>query len=508
MARFRSVSARCASLLVVVAIGATCQASADPQSRPSPTAKGPKKKGHTDRARTQGTGGRARSPTTTTEPKPEVADAPVLALPDIHLTTDTTPSGVSIVAAERPEMASSSVVVRLGFGSAADPADRGGLVALAAQASVLRSVAAREAFAARGGRQTIAIDPDGVTFSLDVPGDDPTLAIDLVAAELREPLDAGSIATARSVFEPDLASDAKALTLSLAYEGFAPYGHRAFGSRVYLDKVSDADVDTFHHDRFATGVARVVFVVPRDGARAMTAAKSAFSDAKGPTSSDPPAALPEQTNQRASDIEAAGAPEALHYAWALRDAAPDDVASLEVAAALLGEGGRIEASLGKAGIVGSVDVRLERRKGPSVLTLDVALLDGVDPSKAKHAIDDLLADAGKHAASPAEIARAERALSIAEAAALDDPLVFARGIASDPTMPRDHQITLRAVTPERIEKAVARFLGPLTRSVVETHDPSRVVAHPLLAMRPPPSSDAAPKHVPEAKKSSKGKKHP
>ena len=497
------------SLAMALALGEPCRAYADREPVDS-VAKAPKKKTRTDRARTEGGGSHKKtsSASTVSPTKPEAIDAPLLELRDPVTATDTTSSGLSLAIVERPTASSTFVVLRLPFGSSVDPADQGGLVAVLAHASVSRDVKERGAFAGAGGTETVTVDSDAVTYSLSVPGDDPSSAFDLVAAQMQTPVDDASIAAARAELRTDLVGDARALLTSLAFEGDAPYAHRSSGSPVYLARVNPASVEEFRAAHYQVNGARMAIVVPEHADTLLKAAKTKFDGAARSPIPAPLESLPEQTNQRASDIEEAGAPTMLFEAWPLRGADARDLDRLEVESSLLGDGGGVADALAKVGIDGRATSTVDRRSGPSIFELEITLANDTDVAKAKHAIDDCLADAAKHAPSAEDLSRAKREVSVARAAELDDPARLALRLAAGEGSAQGAQANLAAISADELPKVVGRLLGPLTRSIVETRDPSRAKTPrsggPAIAPAHtgPTKRGAEPKHSSKAKKRS------
>ena len=476
-------------------------------------AKGPSGKAKTEHKKGAGSKGghktssaAAQAPAQPQAAKPAAIDAPPVAFADPAVVTDRSASGLAIVVTERQGAAGMVLALRLPFGSSADPVDQGGLVAVTARAVANAAVPERETFRARGGSETVRVDPDAVTFVLSAPPGEASAAIDLLSAELKAPIASDAAETARaSLTTTSLPEEAEALRDALVYQGYFPYEHRATGSAIYLSKVQPASVETFRAAHFNVSGATIGIVVPAAGATVVSKLKDTFAGNPAAAISAPEGTLAEQTNQRASEIQEAGAPSVLNYGWALRGASPRDLETLDVTGHLLGDGGRVVEALGKAGIAARAQAKVDHRAGPSLFTLEVEVPPDADVSKAKHAVDDCLAELGKHAPGAPEVMRAKRDVSIDRARELDGDVTLAEHLARG-GFAADEQQTLGAVSAEDVPKIVARFLGPLTRSVVETRDPSRAKAPshgaptvapahaPVEPTKPASKKDAEPKH--------------
>jgi len=473
---------------------------------PSGKAKTEHKKGGAKNGGHKTSSATSQAPAQPQAPKPAAIDAAPVAFADPAVVTARSASGLSIVVTERQGAAGTVLALRLPFGSSADPVDQGGLVAVTARAVASAAVPERETFRARGGSETVRVEPDAVTFVLSAPAGEGSAAVDLLAAELKAPIANDAAENARaSLTTTSLPEEAEALRDALVYQGFFPYEHRATGSAIYLAKVQPASVETFRAAHFNVSGATIGVVVPTSGATVVSKLKDTFAGAAAAPMTAPDGSLAEQTNQRASEIQEAGAPSVLNYGWALRGASARELETLELAGHLLGDGGRVVEALGKAGIEGRAHAKVDHRAGPSLFTLEVELPSDADVSKAKHAVDDCLAELGKHAPGAPDVMRAKRDVSIARARELDSDDALAVHLARG-GFAADEQQTLGALSAEEVPKVAARFLGPLTRSVVETRDPSRakapphgspavVPAHaPTEPTKPASKKDAEPKH--------------
>jgi predicted Zn-dependent peptidase len=500
------------SMLTLAPTSTSAAPASSTAKAPKATAKAPRKKPKKD-AKPQGKPGKEGGKTSGSAPPPAppaapkvVVDAPLGALPDPAIVEARADAGLGISIATRPDLGTSVIALRLPFGAASDPESQGGLVAITARAIADAAPTEREAFRGVGGSESFEVEADAVTFVLRQPASQVGAAMALLDTQLRSPIAPASAELARTeVSGTSLDEDARALTLALAYQGYCPYEHRARGSEAYLAKVDLAGVESTRKTRFVLAGAKLAVVGPVDADAVTARAKEIFHGPAAEPLGAPAGALAEQTNQRASDVQEGGAPTALHYAWALPRATPAELEELEVMTAWLGEGGHLGDALAKGGFPSRVRASLERRIGPSVLSLDVELPLDADVGKAKKAIDEVLADAGKHGPAPADLARAKHALWGSRAGELDDPVALALRIARGDESLVAERARLESLKADDLPAIAARFLGPLTRSLVETRDPARPKAKPASAGQ---SSNAAAAPVVKAPEKDKDAKKP
>lgn len=405
-------------------------------------------------------------------PKPaEVAPVvrPLVSLIEPVRVADRAEDGLSIVAAQRPEFASVALVLRVPFGAGDDPVGQAGaaLVTLrAVEHGVSEDLAALRA---AGGDASFELEPDASVVRVRAPVGSTDAALALFAACFTVAPTAADVEGARASIVDVPSADR---VLRLAFQGWFPYEHAPEGTSASRATLDAKAVGALHAARWIASRSTLAVAGPMEIKTLVDAAKARFGGEPGSAAATARAGeLQEQTNQRAEDVEIAGAAATLRYAWALPKATDAELAALDVAARLLSSRGLVEEGVGKLSVPAIVRARVERRVGPSVFVVEVRLPDDAPMKKARHAVEDVFLALSTKAATGIELAHAKEASFVEVAATLDDPLAYASWLAASGPKFDDARATLDAVTAEHVRSAAAKFLGPLTRCVIQVSDP-------------------------------------
>lgn len=410
-------------------------------------------------------------------PAPKPAEAapivrPLLSLAETARVTDRAEDGLAIVAAQRPDFSSVALVLRVPFGAGDDPVGQAG-AALVTLRAVEQAVAGElHALRAAGGDASFELEADGSVVRVRAPAGSTDAALALFAACFTVEPTAEEVGAARASIVDAPSADR---VLRLAYQGWFPYEHAPEGTAASRATLDAKGVGALHAARWIPERSTVAVAGPADTTAVIDAIKARFA---GPPPTRSAVArrggeLQEQTNQRAEDVEIAGASASLRYAWALPRATDAELAALDVAARLLSSRGLVEEGVGKLSVSAIVRARVERRAGPSVFVVDVRLPDDAPMKKARHAVEDVFLALSTKAATAIELAHAKEAGFVDVAASLDDPLAYAAWLAASGPKFDDARATLDAVTAENVRAVAAKFLGPLTRCVIQVTDPKR-----------------------------------
>lgn len=485
-------SMRFTTLFVAFALSAAVAAPAvaGPRDAHSRQAKGKPKK-----PKTHGTKKKQGQPLAPrpTEVTPVIRALPVVAEPSI--VRGEADAGLALVASRRDDLASASLVLSVPFGARDDARGQDGSALVTLRALEHALAGELRALRAAGGDATFSLGPDASMVSVRAPTSSLPAALDLVGAcFVREITQADVDAVKSGVGATSLRADAEARLFGLVYQGYFPYEHPPAGTAETREKLDAKVVSGVRDARWVPALATLAIAAPSDGQAMIDLAKARFSGPRAAVARAAPAGeLQEQTNQRTADLEAAGAPTTLYYAWAIRSATPSELAALEVAAELLSTRGAVEESVAKLSLASNVRARVERRAGADVFVVEVDLPDTSPIKKAKHAVEGVFLATSTKAATPLELAHAREALWIDELTTLDDPIAFATRLLDARSALEDRRATLEAVTPEAVRAAAAKFLGPLTRTVVELHDPARAPKQESPAKPSKPTEKPAPK---------------
>ena len=303
----------------------------------------------------------------------------------------------------------------------------------------------------------------------------------------------------------------------LAFEGFFPYEHDCTG-QTSLASAPVSNVEAFRSTWYVPENAVIAITGAFDPELAMRAVHRFFRpvprSAGLPVVNPPP--LPDQTNQRSAAIrsELTNNP-VLAYGWAVPAHRQPEHDALGMAASILGEGpdSRIVRKLAKARLPVSIAVQLDDRTGPSLLLVALQAANDASLLEARKIVDDevdalarlgpttdemrsLWRDSQQHlfdALGPAD----QRALRLASLELLHGD---ARLVYAEQTRPL-------SISKDDIRKAVARFLSPTRRSMVQANATGRVLERPVAPSAPAPTVTHPGAHHASAAPGAKRKPH-
>jgi hypothetical protein len=134
-----------------------------------------------------------------------------------------------------------------------------------------------------------------------------------------------------------------------------------------------------------------------------------------------------------------------------------------------------------------------------VLVVRVLLPADATLKKAKHAVEDAFLSLSTTAATPVDLAYAKEARWVGDVASSESALGLATRLARGATLEGDRAI-LDAVSAADVRSAAQKFLGPLTRTVVEVYDPAKARLADDPKKPPKPKSETASPDAPKADK--------
>lgn len=306
----------------------------------------------------------------------------------------------------------------------------------------------------------------------------------------------------------------------LAFQGYFPYEHASAGAEA-LAEVKLQDVQDFLQSWYAPKNAVLAISGAFEPEQALTAVRRHFEAL--PRSANAavfnPSPLPDQTNQRSAVIRSEqGQGPLLAYGWAVPAHRQPEHDALCMAVSILAEGpdSRIMQKLAKARLPVSLSVRLDERRGPSLLLLAAQGPQDASLLEARKLIDAEL-DALARLGPTTEEMRAlwsdgqKRLLRSLEPA--DQRAARLAGLEllhGDARLVHAEQARVLSLTKDDVRKAVARFLSPTRRALVEANAAGRSLEPPAPA-RPAAQTAAhasAPRALPPQKPGAKKKPPP
>lgn len=269
----------------------------------------------------------------------------------------------------------------------------------------------------------------------------------------------------------------------LVFEGYFPYAHDAIGKMEDLDDAEFEWVKEFHDQYYAPNNAVLAIVGDFDPDRAMELVREYFGDA-APQPNVPkhePPAQPEQTAPRSVEVTDANArTPGLYLGWAIPPHRTVDHYALEMATLLLGDGesSRLHQSLVRQGDVARSAYAWTRdHRGPDSLEVQVLLnerarLEDVE-ARVQREVDGL----GARGPTESEMKKARNRVRDHFLSGMQSNLHRATQIANYELFWGDARLLSRevehylAVTPERIQAVVKKYLTPARRSTVRVLPP-------------------------------------
>jgi predicted Zn-dependent peptidase len=184
---------------------------------------------------------------------------------------------------------------------------------------------------------------------------------------------------------------------------------------------------------------------------------------------------------------------------------PEDTALDVVAVALAGgKATRLYQELVvKSKLASSVSAELDSNKLSSMFEVQATVSAGVDPKRAREAIDTVVSKLGSEGPTVAELARAKRRIRLhilSDLQRLDGDggesgragtLQRLNHYLGDPGKLAEYVARVDAVTADDVKRAVQKFLSPTARVVVTTRPPAKSTAPPKEGPKPSATKDGA-----------------
>ena len=299
----------------------------------------------------------------------------------------------------------------------------------------------------------------------------------------------------------------------LVFEGFWPYQHDS----AVLDPAASADaLREFQHAWFAASNAAICISGAFDPEVTLPIVRKYFGDL--PRNASPPvfnpAPLPDQTNQRSAAAQAELKP-FVAMGWAVPSTRQPEHDALALTTAILGEGqdSRLAHKLSRVRASTSFAVELDERRGPSMFTVSLQSADDAGLLAARKIVDEELDSLARLGPTTDEMRRVWRTAQSAFLEGLQRPEERALRLANLELLHGDARLIHAevgrrlATGKDDIRKAVARFLSPTRRSIVELNAAGRALevaprpapAAPAPAAVAPPAPHAAPTAAPPGK---------
>ncbi len=313
----------------------------------------------------------------------------------------------------------------------------------------------------------------------------------------------------------------------LVYQGYWPYEHPTIGSMADLDGAQLPWVQAFHAAHYGPSEAVLAIAGDVDAETALGLVHRYFDEVPGvpapPKTFKTFPALPEQTSQRTATVEDdhARTPGVL-YGWAVPPARSADHYAVDVAGDILAEGesSRLYQLLVRdKAVAQSVSAGAEHRRGPDLFRIDAVLAAGAKPAEVEKLVEAEIAALAARGPTPAELTKAHRRIEAGFVLGLQSNLSRARRLGEyevffgDAGLLAGELSRYRAVTGDDVKRAVAEYLGPTRRTVVETYPTGgsptgsaakESTASPKPSAARPPAPAAA---APSKKGSAKPRKH-
>lgn len=264
----------------------------------------------------------------------------------------------------------------------------------------------------------------------------------------------------------------------LVFEGYPQYSHPTIGSMADLESAKFEWVKAFHAAHYAPNRAVLTIAGDFDAERALALVQKYFAPAERtsepPTELAPAPAEPNAGEALVSD-DNTRTPAVLLGFLIPRSRTPEHYA-LELAAMILadGETSRLYRSLvHDRAVASSVSAWTDEHRGPDQLTVMAVLTDKARPPEVEAKLDAALGRLAKTRPSADELARAKRRVMTSFLTGLETNLSRAIRLGEYETLYGNAQLLPEelggyvAVTAEDVRNAVARYLTPARRSIVE-----------------------------------------
>ena len=264
----------------------------------------------------------------------------------------------------------------------------------------------------------------------------------------------------------------------LVFQGYWPYEHSAIGTMRDLDAAQLEWVRAFHASYYGPNNAVLAIAGDFEESEALGLVQKYFGSAR-PISVpkfDPPP-LPEQTQPRSAVVEDTHAKlPAYLVGWTIPASHEPEHYALVLAAMLLGDGesSRLHRALVRErSLAIEADAQTEGHRGPDMFEISVKLSGGAKIADVAKLVEGQIADVAKLGPSDEEMKKLKNRIRSRFLFGLQSNFARAQRLAEfevyrgDASLLNKELEKYNAVTKDDIKKAVAKWLAPSRRNVVE-----------------------------------------
>ena len=264
----------------------------------------------------------------------------------------------------------------------------------------------------------------------------------------------------------------------LAFQGYWPYEHPSIGTMRDLDGAQLEWVRAFHDAYYAPNNAVLSIAGDFEENEAMTLVRRYFGDAR-PQPSVPrylPPPLPVPASRSAVVEDSHARLPALLSGWVIPASDQPEHYALDLAAMLLGDGesSRLHRALVRErSLAISADAGTNDHRGPDVFEVDVRLASGARIADVQRLVDSQIADVARLGPSDEDMKKLKNRMRARFLLGLQSNFARAQKLAEMELYRGDARLLdgeldkYLAVTSDDIKRAVAKYLTPARRSLVE-----------------------------------------
>jgi zinc protease len=421
-------------------------------------------------------------------------------LPSLHLTRHQLPNGLRVVLNEDHTFPTVAICVTYNVGARDERPGQRGFAHLFEHMMFegSRNVEKGEHFkliAGHGGRANGTTSTERTNFFQVLPAPELELGLWLEADRMK------SLAVTRRKFENQRAVVQEEYRMrvsnqayglgylrlnELAFQGYPTYGHTPIGSMEDLDLAEVEWVQAFHDTYYAPNNAVLTVSGDFESASALALIEKHFSAAE-PRSSIPRVELPpmhKQTSERLSVLEDKNAKTpGVFFGWVIPAAKSPEHDALDLAARVLasGESSALHQLLvRKEALARSASAWVSQHRGPSLFAARMVLSPSGSIDKAQKIFEGelrRLATAGPTISELEKVKRSLRAGRLFKLQQNQDRAILLgdyETLWGDPALVVDEIGRYDALTPADVRKAIATYLIPHRRTIVEVYPPGWV----------------------------------
>lgn len=427
---------------------------------------------------------------------PEAPARPLIAYP-MTLERVTLENGLRVVLAADRRSPTIALSITYDIGSRLEERGHAGHVQLLSQlmlqgsANVARGEHAR-LITSRGGTFSSMVNSEVMTFTTVLPSRELPLALWLEVDRMK------SLVLTNEGFEAERALTAEAARRALSGQVFAParqrlrelvfqanwpYEHASTGLAADIESAQLDGLKEMYEAGCTPNNAVLTIVGDFDTDRAMQLVRRFFETARRRDRGTVPSitTMPDQTSQRSSVLEDTRTEEAAFlFGWAIPAARSEDRAALQIAAEIIagGSGSRLAQHLVREKAMGSqISATIDRTRAQDLLAIEVRVADGQKRAEVEKLVDAEIDSLAKNGPTDAELSRARNSLEVSTLRSLESLESRARELSwtemlhGDASLLKADVEQLGSVGREKVRAAVARYLTPSRRTLVEVVPP-------------------------------------